>query len=450
MAELTYISTQKLFSHPDNPRKEVGDLSELADSIKMNGILQNLTVVPKGESGYTVIIGHRRLAAAKLAGLESVPCVVAEMTAQEQLKTMLMENIQRSDLTVYEQAQGFQLMLDMGETVESIARTSGFSQSTVRRRVKLMELDAEKFQKSEARGASLKDYMELDKIDSLEAKNEVLDTVGTANFHAALQKAIKDQEFFQCMKQWEKEISRFALKIETKENIGTADSAMLFVRSYGRWTDKNTSVQEPKDAGNTKYFYRIFKDYIELYRERQTIPKAETEIESERRKEDFKRVSAELSEITERHFALRMEFIESFEKSKKYMSEICSFAVKTIIGTDELGRDDVDIDIMSALFDLDIENDIEYSGLLRQIVPDIAENPLGTLLSCAYAASDCEDNGYWREQWDSHYQTRVYAYEENESLNHLYDFLISLGYEMSDEEKAMQDGSHPLFQKNMP
>ena len=121
MAEIKYIPVSKLWRHPDNPRKDLGDVTELAESIKVNGVLQNLTVVPligeitkkwDGES-YRVIIGHRRLAAAKLAGLEELPCVVVEMSEREQLSTMLTENMQRSDLTVYEQAQGFQMMLDM-------------------------------------------------------------------------------------------------------------------------------------------------------------------------------------------------------------------------------------------------------------------------------------------------------------------------------------------------
>lgn len=122
---LAYIPVSKLYPHPDNPRKDLGDLTELAESIKANGVLQNLTVVPNmvvGEisgdvwqRGYKVIIGHRRLAAAKLAGLKELPCVVVEMTEREQMSTMLTENMQRSDLTVYEQAQGFQMMLDMAK-----------------------------------------------------------------------------------------------------------------------------------------------------------------------------------------------------------------------------------------------------------------------------------------------------------------------------------------------
>ena len=117
----TELPIELLQPHPDNPRKDVGDVTELADSIKVNGIFQNLTVIKDGE-GYTVIIGHRRLAAAKQAGLKKVPCNVAEMTEQEQISTMLLENMQRNDLTVYEQAQGFQMMIDLGETKESISK----------------------------------------------------------------------------------------------------------------------------------------------------------------------------------------------------------------------------------------------------------------------------------------------------------------------------------------
>ena len=137
MAEIKYIPVSKLWKHPDNPRKDLGDVTELAESIKVNGVLQNLTVVPligeitkkwDGES-YRVIIGHRRLAAAKLAGLEELPCVVVEMSEREQLSTMLTENMQRSDLTVYEQAQGFQMMLNMGDSVAEILEEIGLERA---------------------------------------------------------------------------------------------------------------------------------------------------------------------------------------------------------------------------------------------------------------------------------------------------------------------------------
>lgn len=119
--KIVNIEIDKLLPHPQNPRKNLGDLSELADSIKKNGILQNLTVVKADEDKYTVIIGHRRCAAAKLAGLTELPCVVADMDEAKQIETMLCENVQRSELTYVEQAEGFQLLLDMGFSVPDVA-----------------------------------------------------------------------------------------------------------------------------------------------------------------------------------------------------------------------------------------------------------------------------------------------------------------------------------------
>lgn len=101
-SKLQMIPTDKLHPHPDNPRKVISDISELAESIKANGILQNLTVVPNNDNwdDFTVIIGHRRLAAAKQAGL-----------------------------TVYEEAKGCQLLLDLGDTVAEVAEKTGFQKA---------------------------------------------------------------------------------------------------------------------------------------------------------------------------------------------------------------------------------------------------------------------------------------------------------------------------------
>lgn len=190
----TELPVNMIYPHPNNPRRDVGDVTELAESIKANGIFQNLTVVWGGKGvevahpdeddpdGYTVIIGHRRLAAAKAAGLETVPCMVVEMDEREQAATMLLENMQRADLTVYEQAQGFQMMLDLGETQEGIAKKTGLSKTTIRHRLKLLELDQEELRKAEERQATFADYIELEKIKDPEKKNEALKTIGTQNF----------------------------------------------------------------------------------------------------------------------------------------------------------------------------------------------------------------------------------------------------------------------------
>ena len=152
MNDIQMIPIAQLKPHPDNPRKDVGDITELIDSIKKNGIMQNLTVVPvygvpteQDGTQYYILIGNRRYAAAKEAfGLSGVdlPCqVVKNLSRAEQVSIMLEENMQREDLTIGEQAHGFQMMLDLGETVESIAEKTGFSKTTVKHRIELAKLD---------------------------------------------------------------------------------------------------------------------------------------------------------------------------------------------------------------------------------------------------------------------------------------------------------------------
>ncbi len=144
MAEIQNISIELVKVHPNNVRKTYNDIEELAESIKAKGILQNLTVVPDPQEPgkYLTVIGNRRLTAARMAGLETVPCIVSDMDEKEQTSVMLLENIQRSDLTVYEQAQGFQMMLDLGETEDTIAEKTGFSKKTVRHRLNIAKLDS--------------------------------------------------------------------------------------------------------------------------------------------------------------------------------------------------------------------------------------------------------------------------------------------------------------------
>ena len=120
--ELTILDINKIIPHPKNPRKEIGDIEELTESIRKNGIMQNLTVIPDGSGKYMLLIGHRRHAAAQAAGLKEVPAKIVEgLSEREQVGIMLEENMQRSDLTPIEQAEGFQMMLDLGETEETEA-----------------------------------------------------------------------------------------------------------------------------------------------------------------------------------------------------------------------------------------------------------------------------------------------------------------------------------------
>ena len=200
MNRVVMINVDQLKHHPKNPREEIGDVTELADSIKQNGILQNLTVYVVGmHSGvpvepfeddpnnphhrYYVLIGNRRLEAAKAAGLTEVPCVIAPyMSEAEQVSMMMQENMQRENLTFVEEAFGFQMMLDLGENINSIARKTGFSDTTVRTRTKIAQLDKDVLKdKVENFQLTLSDFAKLNEVDDVKERNKILKDAKSSN-----------------------------------------------------------------------------------------------------------------------------------------------------------------------------------------------------------------------------------------------------------------------------
>ena len=433
------IPIDKLNAHPDNPRRHVGDVTELAESIRANGVLQNLTVVPYERDGasvpgqYTVIIGHRRMAAARLAGLEVVPCVIADMSYKEQISTMLTENMQRSDLTVYEQAQGFQMMLDMGDTVDEIADKSGFSASTIRRRVKLLELDHGKFEKAEKRGGTLNDYIALDTIKSIERKNSVLDAIGTPDFKNRLKAAQNEEKFEKRLAEWVAVIRTFATE---KQDINYSE--YKYIRNYGY--NLSAQVEIPED--DNRYYYKVTKYGVEIYTDKAVVTASERAAakkreELEARQEPIKRRNEEIAEISRRHYELRIEFAQELTIKPEHIPELMRFAAEAIWN----GVDELYTRIMADLCDMDFE-EAATDELFEAV---IAEKPERQLLYMLIAALNNPDGGYWRPGWNAEARTYEYEYNPVKRLDILYELLCALGYEMSGEEREMQRGTHKVF-----
>jgi ParB family chromosome partitioning protein len=124
-------------------------LRELAESIKEHGLIQPLIVTPAPDSTelaprYQLIAGERRWNAAKLAGLATVPVIVRGATPQEMLELALVENIQRADLNVLEEANAYQqLMTDFGLTQEQVAAKVGKNRTTITNALRLLKLSPE-------------------------------------------------------------------------------------------------------------------------------------------------------------------------------------------------------------------------------------------------------------------------------------------------------------------
>lgn len=127
------IQINLLEPNPNQPRTEVGDLTELASSIKLKGVLEPILVKPDSKSGtWMIIAGERRWRAANIAGLAEVPCIELDIDEKDIAEIALIENLQRKDLTIWEEADGFAYLIQkFGYTHEEIAKKIGKSRSTV-------------------------------------------------------------------------------------------------------------------------------------------------------------------------------------------------------------------------------------------------------------------------------------------------------------------------------
>ncbi|MGH9960685.1 MAG: ParB/RepB/Spo0J family partition protein, partial [Pyrinomonadaceae bacterium] len=127
------IAGDKIDPNPEQPRTEFGDLTELTASIAEKGVLEPLLVKPSRSTGrWMIIAGERRWRAARQAGLLEVPCVEMEVDEGTVAEIALIENMQRKDLTVWEEADGLLALCErFGYTHEEVARKVGKSRSTV-------------------------------------------------------------------------------------------------------------------------------------------------------------------------------------------------------------------------------------------------------------------------------------------------------------------------------
>ena len=138
--QIVMLSTSELVPNKAQPRREFSEeaLLSLSKSIKENGILQPICVRKKG-AVYEIISGERRTRAAKIAGLSEVPCIVMSVDDEQSAVLALIENIQRKDLSYFEEAIGIEKLISYyGLTQEEAARRLGKAQSTVANKLRLL------------------------------------------------------------------------------------------------------------------------------------------------------------------------------------------------------------------------------------------------------------------------------------------------------------------------
>ena len=447
IGNMVMIPLDLLYPHPDNPRKDLGDLTELSDSIRENGVFQNLTVVPGHyiseenrhylDTGYTIIIGHRRTAAAKIAGLYELPCIIVEMSKEEQIQTMLLENMQRSDLTVFEQAQGFQMMIDMGQSTEEISQKTGFSKRTIKRRLKMAELDQATLRDVSSRQISLDDFDTLAKIEDLSVRNECLKTIGTPNFDMEVQKRIKTQNIAKNLPLVQSEIRRLKGKKLTQSQTWYGD--------YNRIGDEiQIDKYQPGDINipdteEKKLFYYMNEDRgtLQFYFEREKPAPVRRPQEEIDREKAMNEANAKLTELSDLCYQLRSQFVNGLTLTLKNKLDILDGAVSAII---RLGYQYGSIGSDKLCKIVGEERKYE-NGEEKRITDMLKKDPVRTYPRIVYLAfCDSPTETYhttYKKQWPRH--------NDNSRLDAIYSWLTSLGYVMSDDEIALQQGSHELL-----
>lgn len=484
MSELVYLPVEQLWPHPDNPRKIVDDLEELTASIKEKGILQNLTVVHVPEhtldeaerrklfeetqkygiysdgykkakalldagavpEHYTVICGHRRLAAAKEAGLKEAPCIIVEMTEKEQIQTMLLENMQRKNLKLYEEAQSFQMLLDFGDSVDDISQASGFSPTTIRRRVKLTELDQERLKEVvDARPIPLGDFEKLSQVEDVSERNDLLKYIGTSDFQLHLNGALRRQAM-------NKELPKVKawLKSNKIKKLPAGKTYSSEYEKLGDWNDYDLKdwaaalKKIPKLKPDKNYFYTIdeysCKLNLYLYKPAERKKRSKAEIEAEKRLNmAWEYMDKKASEMRDK----RKAFIDQFTVTKKNESAVLNGAVLRVMAA-SFHYVYFNNDNLFTL--LGVEQKIGDSNNWNNLFDAYRKCKKDNLAKIIYLMwGDDEKLQYPTE---SNYRHAWPTWSINRILTPLYEWLESLGYEMTQEEKDLMTGKDKIYVKD--
>jgi ParB family chromosome partitioning protein len=186
------IPINKIEPNPDQPRTEIGDLSELTASIKEKGILEPLLVKPRNNGTYLIIAGERRWRAANLAGLREVPCIEFDFDESEIAEVALIENMQRKDLTIWEEADGLAALSEKyNHTHEQIAQKLGKSRSTVTETLTIAGLPDEIRNKCRDSAINAKStLLEIARQFDEEAMHKFLDKISDKNLSVKKVQAI--------------------------------------------------------------------------------------------------------------------------------------------------------------------------------------------------------------------------------------------------------------------
>ena len=454
------LPINELSPHPNNVRRELGDLTELAASIKQNGVYQNLTVVPI-ENGYRVVIGHRRLAAAKRAGLTELPCVITEMTDREQLEVMLMENLQREGLKITEEVNGFEQLRLSGADVKDIVKATGFSERSVRRRLGYADkigidvlIQAEEKAEKAGRQITLDELDKVCKISDEDERKKLVGSLGTTNFRWMCETAESNAKYkkanAECVKlldglgikptDYAKMYAQYDAEHRIYKNVSDILKLNPTTRAdiIGEQTETAVYYANPNSMSTYLYFC-IGKPNAKSEGKAPEKDKDNEAHERERRMRKEK-----LDEEFKKAYKLRHEHMKTLkvDNVSGYAEEIAHFLAEAIIDDPSPSYEDV-----AEILGIEA-NEREFEDIKDEIYAciqylcgkgDVRTSALCIVAKLAYVL--WEDSAF-----NPHYDCVFNANDGHiERLKMLYGYLDYFDYEISESEEDLLDGSSEWY-----
>ena len=443
---IVMLKRSQLHPHPDNPRKDLGDLEELKASIREHGIMQNLTVVPMDDEfeNFKILIGHRRFAASE-GVLDELPCVIAEgLTDREQVGIMLVENMQRSDLTYLEQAHGFQMMMDLGETVETISEKTGFSESTVKHRLEIAKLKQKSIDAAmENFQPTISDYIELEKVKDLKERNEILkEAESSSDLRYSVEAYVDEQNRKKNSKKYLELINSLGWK-ETKEyfDFYRVDGKFKEVKGLARIDlekDYDDSAIQAFAPRNTEpIFYRCDGYYITFavknpQNKAEKKKKTKQELLEEARKKNTAILNDTRTVICDRYY----EFINEIDDVKEFKELSDKQRIKFM---DRLFEVLVDLEAYLSTFEhtynIRSKNDLKDLKTDYEGMPDALQR---LMIHVWAALASSHSNNF--VEWNFTKNMKVLKGHQQ-----LYSTLYFFGFRLNDEYKAIIEGKSDLY-----
>ena len=439
------IKRSQLHPHPDNPRKDLGDLEELKASIREHGIMQNLTVVPMDDEfeNFKILIGHRRFAASEGICFE-LPCVIAEgLSDREQVGIMLCENMQRSDLTFLEQAHGFQMMMDLGETIETISEKTGFSEATVKHRLEIAKLKKKSIDTAmESFQPTISDYIELEKVKDIKERNKILEeSDSSSDLRYSVEAYVNEQERKKNAKKY----------LELINSLGWKESKEYFY-SYGpdpKWEEikelskidlekeyDDSAIQKFAKNNTRPVFYRFDGYYLTFafknVQKKEEKKKTKQELLEEARKKNTAILNDTRTVICDRYY----EFIDEIDDVKEFKELSDKQRIKF------MGRlFEVLVDLESYLSTFEHTYNIRSKNDLKDLKTDYEgmSDELQKLMIHVWAALASSHSNNFVE-WNFTKNAKVLKGHQQ-----LYSTLYFFGFRLNDEYKAIIEGKSELY-----